>query len=52
MCFSQSQCFAVSDPIDGKFLIISTQDGEHWKELPNDHMPAIIPGEGVFAAGA
>jgi photosystem II stability/assembly factor-like uncharacterized protein len=50
VCFSQSQCFAVSDPIDGKFLIISTTDGEHWKELPSDHMPAIIPGEGVFAA--
>jgi hypothetical protein len=44
------QCFAVSDPIDGKFLIISTEDGEHWKELPGDHMPPIIPGEGVFAA--
>jgi photosystem II stability/assembly factor-like uncharacterized protein len=50
VCFSQSQCFAVSDPIDGKFLIISTEDGEHWKELPREHMPAIIPGEGVFAA--
>jgi photosystem II stability/assembly factor-like uncharacterized protein len=50
VCFSQSQCFAVSDPIDGKFLIISTEDGEHWKELPGDHMPPIIPGEGVFAA--
>jgi photosystem II stability/assembly factor-like uncharacterized protein len=50
VCFTQTRCFAISDPVDGKFLIISTEDGEHWKELPRDNMPAIIPGEGVFAA--
>lgn len=50
-CISKTNCFALSDPVDGKFLLVSTEDGEHWKELPRDNMPAAIAGEGVFAAG-
>jgi photosystem II stability/assembly factor-like uncharacterized protein len=50
VCFTEKQCFALGDPIDGKFLILSTEDGKHWHELPRDTMPAIIPGEGAFAA--
>jgi photosystem II stability/assembly factor-like uncharacterized protein len=51
-CVYEKQCFAVSDPVDGKFLLITTQDGEHWKELPGDGMPAALRGEGAFAASS
>src|SRR5579864_4406748 len=49
-CVSETKCFALSDPVDGKFLLVSTEDGEHWRELPRDNMPAALSGEGVFAA--
>jgi photosystem II stability/assembly factor-like uncharacterized protein len=49
-CLSRTHCFALGDPIDGKFLILVTEDGEHWKELPRDTMPATLPEEGSFAA--
>jgi photosystem II stability/assembly factor-like uncharacterized protein len=49
-CLSRTHCFALGDPIDGKFLILVTEDGEHWKELPRGTMPAALPEEGSFAA--
>ena len=49
-CDSSTHCFALSDPVDGKFLILTTDDGQHWKELPRDRMPAALPTEGAFAA--
>jgi photosystem II stability/assembly factor-like uncharacterized protein len=49
-CASRTHCFALSDPVDGKFLILTTDDGQHWKELPRDKMPAALPTEGAFAA--
>ncbi len=49
-CDSKTHCLALSDPVDGKFLVLSTDDGEHWKELPRDNMPAALPKEGAFAA--
>jgi photosystem II stability/assembly factor-like uncharacterized protein len=58
ICRSEKDCFAISDPIDGKFLLLHTEDGEHWKELPRGNtrsalpreMPAALPHEGIFAA--
>jgi photosystem II stability/assembly factor-like uncharacterized protein len=47
---SSPECMALSDPVDGKFLILTAADGEHWKELPRDNMPAALPNEGAFAA--
>lgn len=47
---SLHQCMALSDPVNGKFLLLATTDGEHWKELPRDSMPAALPNEGAFAA--
>jgi photosystem II stability/assembly factor-like uncharacterized protein len=42
---------AVSDPVDGRFLIITTSDGGNsWSELPSDRMPVALPNEGAFAA--
>jgi photosystem II stability/assembly factor-like uncharacterized protein len=50
VCISENECFALSDPVDGKFVLISTTDGEHWKELPRDRMPPALPDESAFAA--
>jgi photosystem II stability/assembly factor-like uncharacterized protein len=45
-----AECYALSDPVDGKFVIVATHDYEAWKELPSDTMPAALPGERAFAA--
>lgn len=50
VCLSETECFALSDPVDGKFLLIHTADGEHWQELPRDGMPPALPEESAFAA--
>jgi photosystem II stability/assembly factor-like uncharacterized protein len=49
-CFSETQCYALSDPIYGKFVLLNTTDGEHWNPLSNLDMPMAFPGEGAFAA--
>ena len=49
-CETRTHCYALSDPVEGKFLVLATEDGEHWKELPREKMPAALPGEGAFAA--
>ena len=49
-CSSKMRCFALGDPINGKFLLLSTTDGEHWNPLPSENMPAALPDEGAFAA--
>jgi photosystem II stability/assembly factor-like uncharacterized protein len=42
---------AVSDPVDGRFLIITTRDGGRtWKQMPAEGMPPALAGEGAFAA--
>lgn len=41
-CWNEKHCVALSDPVGGKFLVLMTDDGEHWRELPRDHMPAAI----------
>jgi photosystem II stability/assembly factor-like uncharacterized protein len=43
-------CYALSDPVDGKFVLVAAHNGEDWKELPRDAMPAALAGEGAFAA--
>jgi photosystem II stability/assembly factor-like uncharacterized protein len=50
VCSEETHCFALSDPVDGKFLLLETTDGTHWKELPREQMPPALPQEGVFAA--
>jgi photosystem II stability/assembly factor-like uncharacterized protein len=57
-CTDRSSCFAMSDPVDGYFLIISTQNNQPWSTWPNHppdqgngcEMPPAIPGEAAFAA--
>jgi len=49
-CASRTHCVALSDPVGGKFLVLSTSDGTRWKELPAGKMPPALPEEGAFAA--
>jgi photosystem II stability/assembly factor-like uncharacterized protein len=43
----------LSDPIEGKFAILLTDDGGlSWREAPRDNMPAALPNEGAFAASS
>lgn len=41
---------AMSDPVDGKYLLIETTDGITWNVLDNSKMPSAKPGEAAFAA--
>jgi len=50
ICDDEKRCAALSDPVDGKFVILTNLDGEHWTELPRENMPAALPNEGAFAA--
>jgi photosystem II stability/assembly factor-like uncharacterized protein len=50
ICNDEKHCVALSDPVDGKFVVLANLDGEHWSELPRENMPAALPKEGAFAA--
>jgi photosystem II stability/assembly factor-like uncharacterized protein len=50
ICEVETHCTALSDPVDGKFVVLANMDGEHWTELPRGNMPAALPKEGAFAA--
>jgi photosystem II stability/assembly factor-like uncharacterized protein len=41
---------AVGDPVDGKFELLTTDDGAHWKPLSPTTIPTALDGEGAFAA--
>ncbi|NUP72092.1 MAG: glycosyl hydrolase [Gemmatimonadaceae bacterium] len=42
---------AMSDPVDGRFLLLVTADGgDSWQEVPASALPPALPGEGGFAA--
>lgn len=41
---------AMSDPVDGKYLLIKTTDGETWTVSDNAQMPNTKDGEAAFAA--
>ena len=49
-CLSEQECIVLGDPIERKFLLLKTTDGEHWSSLPTENMPPALPGEGAFAA--
>ena len=49
-CSSQSICFALGDPMNGRFLIVQTTDGRRWNPLPPQNLPTALDKEGAFAA--
>ncbi len=49
--FDRRNGLAMSDPVDGKYRILSTRDGgRSWRVLPDRGMPDALPGEAGFAA--
>lgn len=41
---------AVSDSVDGRFVIVTTSDGGRtWTRVPSDTLPSALPNEGAFA---
>jgi photosystem II stability/assembly factor-like uncharacterized protein len=49
-CWDAKNCIAISDPVDGHYVLISTSDGENWKPIVSNKMPAAKDGEAAFAA--
>jgi len=49
-CEVETRCTALSDPVNGKFVVLANTDGEHWVELARENMPAALSKEGAFAA--
>jgi photosystem II stability/assembly factor-like uncharacterized protein len=42
---------ALGDPIDGRFLLLTTSDGgKHWNQVSGDNIPPSIKDEAAFAA--
>ncbi len=41
---------AFSDPVDGKLVILRTDDGATWQRVDPASIPPVIPGEASFAA--
>lgn len=40
----------MSDPVNGKFLLLRTEDGERWTPIASAALPPITEGEAAFAA--
>jgi photosystem II stability/assembly factor-like uncharacterized protein len=41
---------AFSDAVDGAFVILRTEDGAEWAEVPVERVPPALDGEGSFAS--
>ena len=48
--WDSTHAIAMGDPLDGKFFLLETTDGETWKPLENLQMPNAKEGEAAFAA--
>jgi photosystem II stability/assembly factor-like uncharacterized protein len=49
--WNEREGIAFSDPVGGRFLIVTTADGgRSWTPVPRDRSPAALPGEAAFAA--
>lgn len=49
-CWDRNNCIAMSDPVNGKYVLIRTVDGKAWKPVNTDKMPPAKEGEAAFAA--
>ena len=49
--FDPKHGIVMSDPVDGHFLLVTTDDGgDTWQEVPADRLPPCLPGERAYAA--
>ncbi|MDP1892239.1 MAG: serine hydrolase [Gemmatimonadaceae bacterium] len=48
--WDSSRGIAFSDPVNGKPVILRTQNGTTWERVEPVHIPPALPGEGAFAA--
>src|SRR5215469_14760021 len=48
--WDRSHGIALGDPVNGKFALLTTEDGVHWNALAPTVFPPAIEGEGGFAA--
>jgi len=49
-CWDRNNCVAMSDPVDGKYVLFGTKDGTTWKAMDTDKMASAKAGEAAFAA--
>jgi photosystem II stability/assembly factor-like uncharacterized protein len=50
-CWDRKNCIAMSDPVDGRYLLITTIDGgTKWEPTPTVTAPEAKDGEAAFAA--
>jgi photosystem II stability/assembly factor-like uncharacterized protein len=52
-CFAfwdRNHGIALSDAVEGKFLLLTTSNGKTWTPLQPRSLPAALPNEGAFAA--
>jgi len=47
-CWDKTNCHAMSDPVNGRFLLLETDNGSDWREINN--LPRANEGEAAFAA--
>src|SRR5215475_7159636 len=40
-CLSETECYALGDPMDGKFVLLRTRDGGHWERLTAEGLQAL-----------
>jgi photosystem II stability/assembly factor-like uncharacterized protein len=48
--WDSSHGIAMSDPVDGKYFLLETTDGDNWQTLDTAKMPSAKQGEAAFAA--
>ena len=48
--WDEKRGMAISDAVDGVFVLMTTVDGETWQRVPPEQSPKAREGEGLFAA--
>jgi cyanophycinase len=48
--WDSSHGFAFSDPVNGQFVILRTDNGTRWERVNPANIPPALPGEAAFAA--
>lgn len=48
--WDEKRGLAISDAVDGVFVLMTTVDGETWQRVPPERSPKAREGEGLFAA--